>query len=117
VPRDPDPPPAPAASEPTGLAVHPPLGSKPIQRGIIVPEGFELPPGYVRHQQATDDGRLLPGVLKFHPDYVPRDAAGNPIPIPEDRIVPPELAPPGLPVRFPDMDEPVDPAPEPPPER
>lgn len=85
--------------ERAGLAVFPPPGTKPIKRGIIVPEGFELPPGYVRHYQTTDDGRRLPPILMFHPDYELVDAQGNPVPVPEDRVVPPEMAPPGLPVQ------------------
>lgn len=85
---------------PTGLAAFPPMGTKPIQRGIVVPEGFELPPGYLRHYQTTDGGEQLPPILKFHPDYTPSDAAGNPVPLPKDRVVPAELAPPGLPIQY-----------------
>jgi hypothetical protein len=87
-----------APGERAGLAAFPPPGTKPIKRGIIVPEGFELPEGYVRHYQTTDDGRRLPPILMFHPDYEGVDAAGNPIALPEDRIVPPEMVPPGMPV-------------------
>lgn len=65
-----------------------------------MPEGFELPPGYVRHYQTTDDGRQLPAILMFHPDYEFVDERGAPVPLPEDRIVPPELAPPGLPIQM-----------------
>lgn len=83
----------------SGRALFPPPGTKPIRRGLVVPEDFELPPGYVRHYQATDGGQRLPAVLMFHPDYRPRDASGQPIPLPEDRLVPPELAPPGLPIQ------------------
>jgi len=32
----------------------------------------------------------------FHPDFTGVDANGNPVVVPEDRIVPPELAPTGL---------------------
>ena len=83
--------------ESTGIGVFPPPGTKPLKRGLVVPDDFELPPGYVRHYQTTDDGRQLPAILMFHPDYQPVDAEGHPIPVPPDRIVPPELAPPGLP--------------------
>ncbi len=83
-----------------GIAVFPPPGTKPIKRGIIVPEDFELPPGYVRHYQATDDGRRVPAILMFHPDYQPVDEDGTPIPVPEDRVVPPDMAPPGLPIQI-----------------
>ena len=83
---------------PTGIALFNPPGTKPIKRGLVVPEGFELPPGYVRHYQTLDDGRQLPAVLTFHPDAQPKDAAGNPVEVGPDRLVPPELAPPGMPV-------------------
>ena len=91
--------------EHAGLAAFPPPGTKPIKRGIIVPDDFELPEGYVRHYQTTDDGRRLPPVLMFHPDYEGVDAQGNPIPLPEDRLVPPDMAPPGLPLRTLDAPE------------
>jgi len=90
--------------EHAGLDVFPPPGTKPIKRGIVVPDDFELPPGYVRHYQTTDDGRRLPPILMFHPDYAGVDAHGNPVVVPEDRIVPPEMAPPGLPVETLDPD-------------
>ncbi len=83
-----------------GIAVFPPPGTKPIKRGILVPEDFELPPGYVRHYQATDDGQRVPAILMFHPDYHPVDERGEPIPLPADRVVPPEMAPPGMPVEM-----------------
>ncbi|HEY8153426.1 MAG TPA: hypothetical protein VII72_04790 [Myxococcota bacterium] len=82
----------------SGIALFPPLGTEPLKQGILVPEDFELPEGYVRHFQATDDGQGLPAILMFHPDYEWLDANGDPIPLPEDRIVPPELAPPGMPI-------------------
>ncbi|MBI1815448.1 MAG: hypothetical protein HYR72_10750 [Deltaproteobacteria bacterium] len=83
-----------------GIAVFPPPGTKPIKRGILVPEDFELPPGYVRHYQATDDGERVPAILMFHPDYQPVDERGAPIKLPADRVVPPEMAPPGLPIQM-----------------
>jgi hypothetical protein len=43
-------------AHPSGIALFPPPGTKPIKQGVLVPEDFELPPGYVRHYQATDDG-------------------------------------------------------------
>jgi len=95
-----------APGEAAGIAAFPPPGTKPIKHGIVVPDDFELPPGYVRHYQATDDGRRLVPILMFHPDFVPVDAAGNPIALPENRVVPPELAPPGLPIRT--LDETTD---------
>lgn len=91
--------------EPTGLALFPPPGTKPIKRGIVVPEDFELPPGYVRHYQATDDGQRVPAILMFHPDYHPVDEHGVPIPLPADRVVPREMAPPGMPIQMLDVPE------------
>jgi hypothetical protein len=84
----------------TGMKVFPPMGTKPIKRGIIVPDDFELPPGYVRHYQSTDDGERLPAILMFSPDYDWVDASGHPIALPPDLVVPPELAPPGLAIRL-----------------
>jgi hypothetical protein len=83
-----------------GMAVFPPPGTKPIKRGIVVPDDFELPPGYVRHHQTTDDGEQLPAILMFHPDFEYVDAHGAVVPVPESRIVPPEMAPPGLPIQM-----------------
>jgi len=83
-----------------GIDLFPARGTKPIKRGIVVPDDFELPPGYVRHFQTTDRGRMLEGILMFHPEHKPLDANGDPIPLPPDRIVPPEMAPPGLPIRM-----------------
>src|SRR5262249_25093204 len=65
--------------ERTGMRVFPPPGTKPIKRGIVVPDDFELPPGFVRHYQATDDGQRLPAILMFSPDYDWADAQGNPL--------------------------------------
>jgi hypothetical protein len=80
----------------TGIAAFPPPGTDPAKPGIMVPDDYELPPGYVRHYQTTDDGQQLPAILMFHPDFQPVDDRGRPIPLPEDRVVPPEMAPPGL---------------------
>ena len=85
---------------PSGVQLFPPRGTKPIKRGIIVPDDFELPTGYVRHFQSTDNGERLPAILMFSPDYEWVDAAGRPLTIPADRVVPPELAPPGLPIQM-----------------
>lgn len=87
-----------AANELTGIAVFPPPGTDPPRPGIVVPEDFALPPGYVRHHQTTDDGERLPPILMFHPDYEWVDERGAPIALPADHVVPPELAPPGLPI-------------------
>jgi hypothetical protein len=82
-----------------GLAAFSPPGTRPPLVGLAVPEDFPLPDGYVRHHQATDDGQRIEAILMFTPDRQFVDAAGRPIAIPENRVVPPELAPPGLPVR------------------
>ena len=79
-----------------GIAAFGLPGSDPPKSGIIVPEEFELPEGYVRHYQSTDDGEPLPAILMFHPDYEFVDAQGQTVPLPKDRVVPPEMAPPGL---------------------
>jgi hypothetical protein len=91
-------PPVDSEDERSGIAAFPPPGTKPLKRGLVVPDDYELPPGYVRHYQATDDGRRVPAILLFHPDFRPVDAEGKPIPMPVDRVVPPELAPPGFPL-------------------
>lgn len=85
---------------PTGMMLFPEPGTDPLKKGIIVPEDFELPPGYVRHYQATDDGERLPAILMFSPDKPPLDANGEPMKVTENGIVPPELAPPGMPIQM-----------------
>jgi hypothetical protein len=84
----------------TGIALFPPRDTKPIKIGIVVPDDYEVPEGYVRHYQAGDDGEMLPAILMFHPDYEWIDEAGHRIELPPDRIVPPELAPPNLPIHM-----------------
>jgi hypothetical protein len=83
-----------------GIAAFPPPGTDPPKTGIIVPDDWTPPEGYVRHYQTTDDGEPLPPILMFHPDYDFTDADGRPVAIPPDRVVPPEMAPPGLPVEM-----------------
>lgn len=90
----------------TGLGAFNPPGTSPPLQGLAVPEGFVLPPGFVRHHQVTDDGVPLEPILMFAPDLVLHDAAGGVIPLPDDRVVPPELAPPGLPRRAADIPPP-----------
>jgi hypothetical protein len=82
-----------------GLAVFNPPGTDPIKRGLVVPEEYDLPEGYIRHNQVTDLGEPLEPILMFSPDFEFLDAAGNPVPLPKDRIVPPDMAPPGFPIR------------------
>jgi len=88
-----------AAGETGGIAAFNPPGTDPVKSGIIVPDDYELPPGYARRYQTLDDGTDVPPILMFSPDYEFLDADGHPIPLPDDLIVPPEMAPPDLPVR------------------
>jgi hypothetical protein len=92
--------------ETSGIKLFPAMGTKPTKIGIVVPDDFELPEGYVRHFQASEDGELLPAILLFHPDFEWVDDAGEPIPLPPDRVVPPELAPPGMPIEMLEVREP-----------
>jgi hypothetical protein len=82
-----------------GIAAFPPPGTNPIKLGIVVPRDFEVPEGYIRHFQITDDGRRVEPILMFSPDYEFVDANGQPMAIPEDGIVPADMAPAGMPVR------------------
>lgn len=83
----------------SGLGAFSPPGTRPPLVGLAVPEDFALPPGYVRHYQATDDGQRIEPILMFAPDHRLVDAAGRPVPLPADRVVPPSMAPQGLPLR------------------
>jgi hypothetical protein len=83
----------------TGLGAFSPPGTRPPLMGLAVPEGFALPEGYVRHYQATDDGQRIEPILMFAPDFQLYDAAHRPVAMPKDRVVPAELAPPGMPIR------------------
>ena len=83
----------------SGIAAFNPPGTSPPLQGLAVPDDFELPEGYVRHHQVTDAGEPIEPILMFSPDFDLYDADGRPIAIPDDRVVPPELAPPGLPIR------------------
>jgi hypothetical protein len=88
-----------AAGIQSGLGAYSPPGTRPPLVGLAVPEDFALPEGYVRHHQATDDGQPIEPILMVAPGRQFVDAAGRPVEMPKDRIVPPELAPPGLPLR------------------
>ncbi len=92
----------------SGLGAFLPPGTSPPLVGLAVPDDFVLPKGYVRHHQATDDGQRVEAILMFAPDYQP--AGGNQqVDIPKNRVVPPELAPPGLPIRRIVVPPPTDP--------
>ncbi|MCC5865599.1 MAG: hypothetical protein JJU31_10805 [Wenzhouxiangella sp.] len=105
--------PAPASTRPpvqardsqTGIHAFPPLGTRPTLTGVIVPDDFELPPGYVRHYQSTDHGQRLAPILMFDPRNPPLDAFGEPMDIPPDRIVPPDLVPAGMPIEILELPE------------
>lgn len=84
----------------TGIGAFNPPGTSPPLEGLAVPETFKLPAGYVRHHQSTDEGVPIEPILMFAPDVTLRDANRRPIPMPADRVVPADLAPPGLPVRW-----------------
>ena len=83
----------------SGLGAFSPPGTSPPLVGLAVAEEFDLPKGYVRHHQATDDGQRIEAILMFAPGFQLFDADRRPIAMPENRVVPPELAPPGLPIR------------------
>ena len=92
----------------TGLGAFNPPGTSPPLVGLAVPKDFALPPGYVRHHQVTDDGQSIEPILMFAPDFQLYDASNRPLEMPKDRVVPPELAPPGLPLRRIVIPPPVD---------
>ena len=89
-----------AAGVTSGIAAFNPPGTSPPLIGIAVPDDFDLPEGFVRHSQATDDGQPLEPILMFSPDYDFFDGQGRPIQVPENRVVPPQHAPPGLQIRM-----------------
>ncbi|HXC50094.1 MAG TPA: hypothetical protein VN634_04365 [Candidatus Limnocylindrales bacterium] len=82
-----------------GIGAFNPPGTSPPLDGLAVPEDYVLPEGYVRHYQTTDDGQDIEPILMYSPDYEFFDENGNPVPIPEDRVVPADKAPPGFPIR------------------
>jgi hypothetical protein len=117
-PRDQPPPPDPAEEAaapyfpqpvpyegPTGIELFPPMGTKKVRAGIIVPDDFPLPEGFVRHHQLSDDGEPLPPILMVHPDYQILDENGAPVADRNNPVVPPEYAPEGLPIRMLELPE------------
>jgi len=93
----------------SGIGAFQPPGTSPPLVGLAVPEDFPLPKGYVRHHQSTDDGQPIEAILMFAPDFQLYDANNRPIPMPPSGVVPPELAPPGLPIRRVVIPAPADP--------
>lgn len=83
----------------TGIGAFNPPGTSPPLQGLAVPADFTLPDGYVRHHQVTDEGLPLEPILMFAPDFALLDSRGRTVLIPANRVVPPELAPRGLPLR------------------
>lgn len=84
----------------TGIGAFNPPGTSPPLEGLAVPENYELPKGYVRHYQSTDEGEPIEPILMYSPEVTLRDANGRPVAMPADRVVPIDRAPPGLPVRW-----------------
>lgn len=82
-----------------GIGAFNPPGTKPPLEGLAVPDDYELPEGFVRHHQATDDGQSIDPILMFDPTYEFLGPDGNPIELPEDLVVRPEHVPPGFPLR------------------
>jgi len=93
----------------TGLGAFNPPGTSPPMIGLAVPDDYVLPEGYVRHFQATDDGQRIEPILMFSPDFDFFDSAGQRIAIPENRVVPSNMAPPGLVIRPIEIPEPLEP--------
>lgn len=93
----------------TGLGAFNPPGTSPPMIGLAVPEDYDLPEGYVRHYQATDDGQRIEPILMYSPDFQFFDSAGRQIVIPENRVVPDNMAPPGLVIRPIKIPEPLEP--------
>jgi hypothetical protein len=83
----------------SGLGAFNPPGTSPPMIGLAVPDDYVLPEGYVRHFQATDDGQRIEPILMYSPDFNFVDSAGQPIVIPNNRVVPNNRAPPGLIIR------------------
>lgn len=83
----------------SGLGAFQPPGTRPPLLGLEVPADFPLPVGYVRHHQATDDGQRIAAILMFSPDLRFVELRGRRVAVPANRVVPPELAPPGMPLR------------------
>ena len=93
----------------SGLGAFNPPGTSPPMIGLAVPEDYLLPEGYVRHFQATDDGQRIEPILMYSPDFNFFDSNGQQIVIPENRVVPDNMAPPGLVIRPIKKPEPLEP--------
>jgi len=80
----------------TGIGAFNPPGTSPVLEGIPVPDDYVLPEGYARHHQWTDEGEPVSAILMYAPGYTHYGPDGRPIAVPENGVVPPHLAPPGL---------------------
>lgn len=98
-----------AAGIHSGLGAFNPPGTSPPMIGLAVPDDYVLPEGYVRHFQATDDGQRIEPILMYSPDFAFFDSNGQAIVIPENRVVPGNMAPPGLVIRPIQIPEPLEP--------
>jgi hypothetical protein len=94
VPENPTPP-IEEETVPEGIGLYAKM-VKPFRIGVVVPDDYVLPEGYVRHYQVNEDGTPLKPILMYHPDFHPKDKDGSPIPIPDDLIVPGDQLPKGL---------------------
>ena len=83
----------------SGLGAFNPPGTSPPMIGLAVPKDYILPEGYVRHFQATDDGQRIEPILMYSPDFDFFDSNGQQIAIPDNRVVPDNMEPPGLAIR------------------
>ncbi len=80
---------------PSGIELY--AGTRrPFRIGVVVPDDYVLPVGYVRHYQMNEDGTPLPPILMYHPDFYSMVDAGIDNLIPNDLIVPGDQLPPGL---------------------
>lgn len=93
----------------SGLGAFNPPGTSPPMIGLAVPDDYVLPEGYVRHFQATDDGQRIEPILMYSPDFAFFDSSGQQIVIPSNRVVPGNMAPPGLAIRPIKIPLPLDP--------
>jgi hypothetical protein len=80
----------------TGIGAFNPPGTSPVLEGIPVPDDYVLPEGYARHHQWTDEGEPISAILMYAPGSTHYGPDGRPIALPENGVVPPHLAPPGL---------------------
>ncbi len=104
-----------AAGVTGGLAAFNPPGTKPPLEGNAVADDAELPPGYVRHHQFTDDGQRIEPILLYSPEHplvvAALQATGSNAASLQarDLVVPASALPAGIPVRRAVMPPPAEP--------